>query len=274
MRLSFIGAGKVGSVIAKYLSKYEDVCYFYSRNKNSATKAANFVSCQTADLEDLIKDSDVVFITTGDNQIAQVAEDISNYDVKGKTFIHMSGALTSDELSVLKDGGALTCSMHPLQTFSDIDKAVVDIKDAYFALEGDLEVSESILKKTKNPYFVLDKSQKNKYHLSACIFSNYLVTLMNFGKRMLEDVGITEEDGLRAMKPLIDATLSNIHLKGTNQALTGPIQRADTKTLENHMKALDGVDLEAYQLLGKMTTDKLIMDDDKKSILDALWRRQ
>ncbi|MCH4889012.1 DUF2520 domain-containing protein [Acidaminobacter sp. JC074] len=273
MRVSFIGAGHVGKALAKYISNHVDLVYFNSRSKSSAEKACKYVNCLYGDLETLVNESDMIFITTSDNAISSVAKDLTSFDVKGKTFVHTSGAMTSDELQELKALGAFTCSMHPLQTFSDTDKAVMDLKQAYFALEGDTDKLMDLVSKTCNPYFILSKEQKNKYHLSACIFSNYLVTLMNYGSRILSSIGIEEEDGLKAMKPLIEATLSNIHLKGTEKALTGPIQRADTKTLEKHMTELDGLDLEAYRLLGEMTTDRLIMDKDKKSILDAMWRK-
>ena len=273
MKVSFIGAGKVGTAIAKYIASTVEVNYFNSRNMSSAEKAADFVGCDTANLDVLVDASDVIFITVSDNSINEVSKQLSSYQVTDKTFVHMSGALTSDELKELKEKGAKTCSMHPLQTFADTEKAVLDLKEAYFSLEGDLDVIEPLVKQLGNPYFVLNKEQKNKYHLSACIFSNYLVTLMNFGSRMMSSIGIEEKDGLKAMQPLIEATLSNIYLKGTEQALTGPIKRGDTKTLINHMTELEGLDLEAYQLLGQMTTNKLIMDHDKKSILDALWRR-
>jgi predicted short-subunit dehydrogenase-like oxidoreductase (DUF2520 family) len=274
MKISFIGAGKVGTAFGKYLSSHYEVAYINDLNQEQAKLSATYIGCQLAENDKLVAESDVIFLTVSDNFIYSLAGEIAAFDVKDKLFVHMSGALTSEELRDLKNKGAKTCSMHPLQTFSDTEKAVEDLKEAYFAVEGDDDLVESMIKKLGNPYFKLDKSQKNKYHLSACIFSNYLVTLMNYGSRMMADIGIKEEDALKAMKPLIDATLSNIMLKGTEQSLTGPIQRGDTKTVEKHMTELNGVDLEAYQLLGRMTTDELIMNDDIKSILNAIWREQ
>lgn len=273
MRLSFIGAGKVGTACAKYFSKHYEIQYFSSRSDASAQIAAHEVGCRVGSNEQVVNESDVIFITCGDNAIADVALAIKNFHVKDKLFVHMSGALSSEILQVLKQKGGHVCSVHPLQTFSDTKKAVEDLKNAYFSLEGDVEKVLPIIKTMGNPYLTLTKQQKTKYHLSACIFSNYLVTLMDFASRMLEDIGIEEEKGLEAMRPLIDATLSNIYSKGTQKSLTGPIQRGDTKTLEKHMSELKGLDLEAYQLLGKMTTKELIMDENKKSILDALWRQ-
>lgn len=274
MNVSFIGAGKVGTAFGQYISNSVNVKYYHSRSKASAEKAADVVGCEVADLRHLVEASDLIFITTSDNAIESVAGAISKLDIviSKKAFVHMSGALTSRELDVLKEKGAQICSLHPLQTFSDIQKAVIDLKTAYFSVEGDKAVVESLVKELGNPYFVLDEQQKNKYHLSACIFSNYLCTLMNLGSRMLEAIGIEEKDGMKAMKPLIEATLSNIYLKGTQASLTGPIQRGDTKTLNRHMSELKGLDLKAYQLLGEMTTKELIMNDDIKNALTALWR--
>lgn len=272
MKVSFIGAGKVGKAMAMYIKSKVDVLYFFDLNKEEAKAAANWIGCLTCQPDELVRSSDIIFITTSDNAIEKVAASLSAYDVNGKTFVHMSGALTSEELISLKLKGAKTCSMHPLQTFSDSKKAVEDLKAAYFSLEGDDDQLIAIVESLGNPYFRLSKNQKNKYHLSACVFSNYLVTLMNYGSRLLESIGIEEQDGLQAMKPLIEATLSNVMTKGSIDALTGPIQRGDTKTLEKHMTELNGVDLEAYQLLGKMTTEQLIMDKDKKDVLNTLWR--
>lgn len=273
MKISFVGAGKVGTAFAKYVSSHYEVKYFSSKSEASAQLAAKEVGCGVAAIDLLVSESDIVFITTSDNAISEVAKAISGLNVAGKLFIHMSGALTTEVLKDLEAVGAYTCSMHPLQTFSDTKKAVEDLKSAYFSVEGDIERVLPIIETLGNPYFILSKEQKTKYHLSACVFSNYLVTLMDFGTRLLEDIGIEKKNGLKAMRPLIDATLSNIYSKGTVGALTGPIQRGDTNTLEKHMTELQGVDLEAYQLLGKMTTKELIMDENKKSILDALWRQ-
>lgn len=50
--------------------------------------------------------------------------------------------------------------------------------------------------------------------MAACIFSNYLVSLMAFGSKMLKDIGIEEGVGLKAMSPLIEATMDNVMTMG------------------------------------------------------------
>lgn len=274
MTLSFIGAGKVGTAVGMYFSSHAKVLYYLSHTEASAKRAAEYVGClYTDNLEQLILASDIIFITTGDNAIEDVARRISTLDValESKVFIHMSGALTTKILDALKVKGARVCSLHPLQTFSSVEQGFKDLEQAYFALEGDELITE-LIKEKGNEYFVLTQDQKTKYHLSACVFSNYLVTLLDYGSKLLGDIGINQDDGLQAMKPLIEATLKNIYNKGTQEALTGPIQRGDTRTLNAHMDALEGLDLDVYKLLGTLTTERLINDKNKKNVLDELWR--
>lgn len=272
MKVSFIGAGKVSTAFGKYIKNSGiEVLYYYSRNIDSSKKSAEYVGCSyTSDLEKLISNSEYIFITTFDDEIVNVAKNIIELklDIKDKIFVHMSGALTSSILSELSQN---VFSLHPLQSFSDIDKAVLDLDKTYFSLEGknNLNYIEKLLNKISNKYFILNEDQKIKYHLSACVFSNYLVTLMDFGMKLLEDIGINKDEGLLAMDPLIMATYSNIKKNSTKLALTGPIQRGDLNTLKKHLNQLDGIDLEVYKSLGKMTTERLV---DTNVEIDKLWR--
>ena len=272
MKVSFIGAGKVSTAFGKYIKNSGiEVLYYYSRNINSSKKSAKYVVCSfTTNLESLIINSDYIFITTSDDEIKNVVKDILELklNISDKIFVHMSGALTSIILSKLNKN---IFSLHPLQSFSDIDKAVIDLDNTYFSLEGKnkLEYIEILLKKINNKYFILNEDQKIKYHLSACVFSNYLVTLMDFGMKLLEDIGINKDEGLLAMDPLIMATYDNIKKNTTKLALTGPIQRGDLNTLKKHLNQLEGIDLEVYKSLGKMTTERLI---DSNVEIDKLWR--
>jgi predicted short-subunit dehydrogenase-like oxidoreductase (DUF2520 family) len=98
-----------------------------------------------------------------------------------------------------------------------------------------------------------------------------MVTLMAYGEEILKSIGL--ENGLEAMKPLVENTLSNIYEKGVQDALTGPINRGDINTLENHMAALDDKEVVMYKQLGQLTTDLLVKDKIIKQHLQDLWRQ-
>ncbi|EOD00446.1 Rossmann-like and DUF2520 domain-containing protein [Caldisalinibacter kiritimatiensis] len=265
MRIGFIGAGKVGTAFGKYLKKYGFKVYgYYSRTYESALKAAKYTDTKAVEnIEEIVVNTDIIFITTKDDEIRNVSNRLvqKNLLIKGKILIHMSGAASSDILIKAKEQGSCIYSLHPLQSFADIDKAVKDLEDTIFSLEGDEEkinVIEDILKKTDNEYFKLNANQKSIYHAAACVVSNYLVTLMDYGLSLFESIGIDKEKGFKALLPLIDGTLKNIYDLGTEKALTGPIARGDTNTIERHLKSMQENNLKSidfYKLLGAKTVD-------------------
>ena len=277
MKISFIGAGKVGTAFGKYISGHHQILYYYSQSLKSSERAAEFVKAKaTTSIKVLIEASEVIFITTQDKNISYVVDTIQELGLNlvNKHFVHMSGALTSEIFKPLKELGAWTASIHPLQTFPSIEKGLHGLKDAYFAIEGDGDFIKPCLKSLGNPYIELKAHQKSQYHMAACIFSNYLVSLMAYGSKMLKDIGIEEGVGLKAMFPLVEATMDNVMTLGPKKALTGPIQRGDLITLEGHMKSVGGLDLELYKSFMAWTSENLVDDPNQKEMLKALWRSQ
>jgi hypothetical protein len=119
---------------------------------------------------------------------------------------------------------------------------VAELPRTFFSLEGQtdrLQLIERLLGRMGNPYFTISAHHKSLYHLSACILSNYLVTLMDAGLSALEHSGIDPRQGFQAMRPLIEGTLANIAEMGTARALTGPIARGDSGTIRTHLESLD-----------------------------------
>jgi predicted short-subunit dehydrogenase-like oxidoreductase (DUF2520 family) len=94
------------------------------------------------------------------------------------------------------------------------------------------------------------------YHLSAAIASNYLVTLLDLAAGLWGELGLSKEEGLRALLPLVRGTVENLDRVGLPAALTGPIARGDVGTIERHLAVLDRVAPEArtmYKELARRT---------------------
>lgn len=248
MRIGFIGAGKVGTAFGIYLkAKGFLISGFFSRTKASSLQAASKTESNSYDsMNRLVEASDIIFITTSDDQIKNVCQ-ILCQDAplrQNQLFVHMSGALASTVLSPLKVFGCYIYSMHPLQAFAAVEKAVSDLSKTYFCLEGDEEkisVLESMLQTCGNEFFKLEPEQKLLYHSSACMLSNYLVTLVHNGLKIMEDIHIDSTTAFKAMLPLINGTVQNILELGTDKALTGPIARGDIKTVAEQLKAISTV---------------------------------
>ncbi len=277
-KIGFIGAGKVGTAFGVYLKQNGFTIHgYYSRTLNSTNRAAILTNSKVEKtLSGLVGHTDIIFITTNDDEIERVCNTLVNQDLlsEGKIMVHMSGASSSNILQLAKQKGCYIYSLHPIQSFADINKAVEDLDHTVFSIEGDdekIEIIESILNRMGNKYFRITAEQKAIYHATACVMSNYLVTLMDYGLSLFESIGIDKQEGYKALLPLIEGTIKNIDVLGTEKALTGPIARGDSETVKMHIKALREYQpekLEFYRLMGMLTielAEKSQISDTRKS---------
>lgn len=278
MRIGFIGAGKVATAFGRYLhSKGLTISGYCDRHADKQSHAVTHTQSQAfQNIAETAAHSDMVFITTRDDQIAGVCHQLCDQNCIAPRHLvgHMSGAHSSHILIEARKKEASVFSLHPLQAFADEEKSLADLPNTYFSLEaenGALDPIKKMLLQMGNPYFTLSADHKSLYHLSACMLSNYLVTLMSSGLSALEKSGIDPKEGFTAMRPLIEGTLANIAQLGPAQALTGPIARGDAGTVEQHMAALKTMGLDRirslYTAMGLQTlelaTEKLLTNPDK-----------
>ena len=266
MKIGFIGAGKVATAFGVYIhNNGYKIAGFYSRclsSSEEAAKASDSISYSDDIL--LVKNCDIIFITTNDDSIESVCQSLADRGafVSGQIVVHMSGALSSKVLISAEYQGCYTFSMHPLQSFANFSEALSNLKNSYFSIEGisdKIAILKGILDKTGNPYFILNSDSKTIYHAAACVFSNYLVTLMDEGLSLLDSIGIERKEGFKSMLPLIQSTLNNISLLGTEDALTGPIARGDSMTIEKHIAAIGKISPEKLDLYKLMASNTLLL---------------
>ncbi len=248
MKIGIIGAGKVGISIAYVLKqKGINVVAVSDVNETSMHKAKEYLGedvFYTFDNAEVIKLSDVIAVTTQDRIIGDVAVEISNRmeQLDGKLFFHTSGAYPASLLKPLELKKAYTGSLHPLQTFPDINSAINVLPDTFIFIEGS-EDSIDILRRIGNNIgsnvIRIEGQQKLLYHLCAVIVSNLLCSLLYTGEDIMNKIGID----LSPFFPIIKATLNNIENKGPIMSLTGPIVRGDIDTVLSHLKAMEGMDL-------------------------------
>lgn len=259
MRLAFIGAGKVGVTLGKYLSTSPNctISGYYSRSKESALKAANYTQtmCFTQ-LEQLVRESDAIFLTVPDGSISAVYEEMCHYDISGKQIIHCSGSLSSSLFNHIDKYGAIGLSIHPLYAFSQPYGDNTALKQAVFTLEASsgiepkiLQCWKDIFEKKGNSVVLLDSEKKTKYHCAAVFGSNLLLGLLDCGIGLLEECGFSKEEALKAVKPLTMNNLEKAFQIGPSQALTGPVERGDIGTIEKHFVEMDEETKEIYRLL-------------------------
>lgn len=244
-KVGIIGAGVVGTAIGVVLhDKGYEITGVHDIKSESTTTLVERIGCATfSSPQEVSRSSDILFITTSDTAIQDVVDQLANKGAfhTGQVVVHMSGAQTSGILEKAKGFGARVLSLHPLQSFAGLEQAIQNIPGSIFSIEGDEDtypMGTSIVEKLEGEYFFIDKKAKPLYHAGACVVSNYLVTLVDFGITLLEVAGVPRKLAARALLPLIQGTVRNVENIGLPDALTGPISRGDQGTVLNHLSCM------------------------------------
>lgn len=256
MKIGFIGAGKVGFSLGKYLTIHEkNVIGYYSQNLKSAQEAAEFTQTNFYNtLDAIVEDSDLLFLTVPDGTIQTVWESMKHLAIEGKILCHCSGSLSSAVFSDIDQLGGFGYSIHPLFAINSKKHSYQQLSNTVFTLEGTEEKKEfmtEFISSLGNQVQCFDTAMKAKYHSAAVFVSNHVTALMHLGCKLLMECGFTEEMANTALVPLFLGNANTVSTVGTLQALTGPVERNDIGTISRHLKCLDTQQRQLYCLLTK-----------------------
>jgi len=263
-RIGIIGAGVVGTAVGTVLNDlgYE-ITGAYDVKPESTQQLVQKTGCKACCLpQDVAMSADVIFITTCDSAIEGVVDLLVQTESlhEGQVLVHMSGAQSAEIMGEARKWGAKVLSVHPLQSFASTEMAIKNLHGSVFSIEGDKEaydIAVCIVEALGGEYFFIDQQAKPLYHAGACVVSNYLVSLVDLGVKLLESAGIPGELAGKALMPLIHGTIKNIEKIGVPSALTGPIARGDLSTVCKHLDCLEDKNpdlMSLYSALGYYTS--------------------
>ena len=267
MRTGIIGAGKVGCSLGKYFRLGNlEVTGYYDVNEDLAKEASNFTETTfIKDLHAIVKESDTLFLTVPDDLITTVWDQIKDMSLQGKFICHCSGALSAgDAFPGIDKCGAFGYSVHPLFAVSDKYNSYKELSHAYFVIEGDERHREEIagiFKNLGNEVRYIAAKDKVKYHCAAAVCSNHVVALIQEALDLMQECGFDEESALKAFAPIMLGNMQHIVEQGTVNSLTGPVERADKKTVEKHLNCLN----ENQQIMYRLLSEILISIGEKKN---------
>jgi predicted short-subunit dehydrogenase-like oxidoreductase (DUF2520 family) len=264
-KISIIGVGRVGGALAIALSKKSyEVENLFVRNAATARKIAEYIEPKPQILSSdnfANISSDIIFITTQDFEIENVARKIAE-NLTSKPFVfHTSGSLSSEILQSLKNIGCHIGSIHPLVSLSDAIIGAERFTGANFCVEGDaeaVEIAKQIVADLGGKSFSIETKFKILYHAAAVTACGHLVALIDVALEMMQKCGLGEQQSQELLLPLIKSTVENLEQQTTAEALTGTFARADIATFHKHLAALgENVSDEAreiYLQLGARST--------------------
>lgn len=243
--VSILGAGKLGTTLGRVLA---DAGYCVKavscRSIASAQKSASLIKGHPQAFSDNLKAAASgrwIVLTPPDDQINVLASELSALNLKNRLVFHCSGLLSADVLAPLGNKGALTASLHPIQTFSSREGGKELFKGTYFAVEGENKACgklKELVKKLGGIPLDLQKEHKPVYHAACSFSSNLLIALLQTASDLLKPLEMKKGNEYEILLPLIRQTIKNIEKNGLPDSLTGPVIRGDLQTVKAHLAAL------------------------------------
>tara|TARA_B100001146_G_scaffold220390_1_gene229028 strand:- start:2608 stop:3486 length:879 start_codon:yes stop_codon:yes gene_type:complete len=241
-RIGIVGAGALGGALAIALNK-KGFCIIkiFSRSESSIRKLCSRLddASLAKSVQEVSDNADIIFITTTDNAIKLSVESASW--VKGQIVIHCSGVSGLDVLSKAKIDGASVGSMHPLQPFSDMDLGSKNLNNITFGIDGDkfaMDIISQLVNILDAISIRIDPRFRALYHLSGVMAGNLLLGMASSIADIWQKIGLSREDGAKALIPMMIQSCKNIIELGIPQSMAGPYVRGDYDTVKMHLESL------------------------------------
>ena len=210
-----VGRGRVATHMTRYLElEGLPVCQWH-RGLSVAPEAA-------------LSGADVVLLAIGDDALGAFLD--SRPALAAKTCLHFSGSRTIAGAS----------GFHPLMTFGPEPYELETYRGIPFVTETGGPRFEDLFPALPNPAWPIDPGQKPLYHALCVLAGNFPTLLWN---KALDDFEHRLGLPRSALGPYLQRTLDNT-LESGGAALTGPLARGDTGTIDLNLEALEG---DSYQ---------------------------
>ncbi len=260
LSIGFIGAGRVGFTLGRYFfEKNLKISGYFSKTYEHACEAAKFTHSKFyRSIKELVSDSQVIFITVPDSCIYDVYLQLKDYELKDKILCHCSGAMSAEVFFGIEHTGAYGYSVHPVFAIHDKENSYKEISKAFFTIEGNNEkmlIITEIFQVLGNPVQIINAENKTKYHASLVTASNLVIGLYHIALQLLEECGFSYLTASVVLNPLFLSNAESICKYGCINSLTGPVDRNDITTVNNHLTALIESEnksaIDIYKLLSK-----------------------
>ena len=252
-RVFIIGPGHVGRGLFRAFraSGVEVVGLHGKRPSGIATSTGNIPADASR--------ANVVIVCVRDTQLDDTIAEVSvaaadGRIARGAVIVHTSAIAEPAGLKALSEAGFPTGTFHPLVPFSDPDVSADLLRKGWVGIDGDnaaKNASRRLAGHLGARTVEIPAGKKGAYHAAAVISSNFPIVLASVAGRLLHEIGIPDASAYQAVESLMSGALANMKQMLPDDALTGPIVRADAETVGKHLRALHGYEaaLDVYRAL-------------------------
>ncbi len=239
--IGIAGAGRIGQALGRLLQdRGEPVSAVAGRDIHRTTAAAAFIGAQPVSYSELPLRCARILIAVPDDALDSVVRILAE-SMQGGVALHTCGTRGPEALAPLEARSVACVAMHPLQTVTTPEQGLIALPGAALAITGSgpaVEWALQIVALLHGEALQISPRQRPLYHAAAVMASNYLMVLIDAAVILMREAGIDREQALRALAPLLRASVDNALTVGPVQGLTGPVERGDTGTVAKHLHAL------------------------------------
>lgn len=254
--IGLVGPGRAGAGLALALTQAGYSVRLHGRRKKNLPKPLALTVGDGVTPPTWLGDVEILILAVRDDAITPLAESLAKARAISERHVvlHLSGVQGQEALGPLVTSRAALGSLHPLQTIVEPDLAPARLKGAWAAVEGmprAVAAGEQLAEAVGMRPFRIATKAKPIYHAGAVFASNYLVVVEAVAQRLLRHAGLSDADAWAALRPLVEGTIENLSRHEPREALTGPVVRGDTATIDRHLRSLAMDDAQLYRALGR-----------------------
>jgi predicted short-subunit dehydrogenase-like oxidoreductase (DUF2520 family) len=215
-------------------------------------------------IPEIVERSELVLLTVPDDALPELVAGLAATKAwhPGQLVVHTSGRYGWRVLDEAAASGAIPLAMHPAMTFTGTSLDLVRLTDCCFGVGAPdpvLPIAQALVVEMGAEPVVIPEQARPLYHAALAHGANHLVTLVAQSLELLRSAGVEPAD--RILAPLLSAALDNALRQG-DDALTGPVSRADVGTVAAHLHALrdrSSPDTpRAYRAMSRATADRAL----------------
>ena len=190
----------------------------------------------------------LVLLAVPDREISGVARRLAKELEDGwsdRTVLHHAGSLGIEPLAPLGRAGAAVGVLHPLQCLGHPQVAARVLPGSRARIEGDRRGRVVARRLALDLGLVplplpgkLKPADRAAYHAAASMGANDLLALFSLASDLLESLGLSRREAVKALIPLAHGTLAHVEAMGFESALTGPVPRGDAGTTRSQLRRI------------------------------------
>ncbi|HET6565875.1 MAG TPA: DUF2520 domain-containing protein [Xanthomonadales bacterium] len=229
VQYAILGGGRLARHMRHYLQQLGLPCTYWARNPDPALNSSSITDTEGR-LHATVQDASHVLLLVSDDAIASLPRRFP--ELRDKALVHCSGALGIPGIAGAHPLMTFGLDLYPLETYRRIP----------FMIDQGFDMDE-LLPGLPNPHNHISVEHKAQYHALCVMAGNFPQILWQAVSQRFALLGVEDE----ALAPYLQQVLQNF-LANPGSALTGPLARGDSGTIDRNLNALAGDGLQAlYQ---------------------------